>query len=180
MKLRVKLKKYKAFLIICGLLIAIIIGGKDSNYWGLTEPSVEKILEKIGTGELEIKTLKLNKNQLLEIKTILLKNPEKYNDLQKNILQEKTGKEILLEVGLGFQTPESIHLTPLQKQEIKELILQNPNKYSVIQKELIPELKSKFEQISKNKGEKPKETIVLDKTGKEILNEVGIGNYEPS
>lgn len=129
---------------------------------------------------MEIKTLKLNKNQLLEIKTILLKNPEKYNDLQKNILQEKTGKEILLEVGLGFQTPESIHLTPLQKQEIKELILQNPNKYSVIQKELIPELKSKFEQISKNKGEKPKETIVLDKTGKEILNEVGIGNYEPS
>lgn len=180
MELLIKLKKYKILLFVVGLIIAIICGGKDSNYWGLTNPSGEEILDDIEKGKIDVKTLRLNNNQLNEIKILLQKNPKRYNDVQKSILLKKTGKEILLEVGLGFQTLESIHLTPLQKQEIKELILQNPNKYSVIQKELLPELKSKFEQISKNIGMKSKETIVLDKTGKEILIEVGNGNYEPN
>ncbi len=168
------IQKHKLSFFILGILIAIILGGKDARFWGLNNPSLEEILNDVGSGKIDARTVVLDSIQLFKAKSLMNENPEKYNDLQKSLIQEKTGKEILLEIGLGFKHPGQIILNTKQKEEIKKLILAHPQKYSQAQKSLIPEFDNKdyvFEQEIT--------PIVLNLSGAEILEEVGLGNYSP-
>ncbi|MCB9335180.1 MAG: hypothetical protein H6586_03465 [Flavobacteriales bacterium] len=168
-------QKHKLSFFIFGLFIAIILGGKDARFWGLNNPSLEEILNDVGSGKIDARTVVLDSIQLVKAKSLMNENPEKYNDLQKSLIQEKTGKEILLEVGLGFKHPGQIILNSKQSEEIKKLILANPKKYSQAQKSLIPEFKNKDFSNSKHLIT----PVALNLSGAEILEEVGLGNYSP-
>ncbi|MBE7442628.1 MAG: hypothetical protein HS119_09275 [Flavobacteriales bacterium] len=185
------LKKYKTLLLVLGAVIALFLGGKDVNYWGLKDPTGEQILKKVEARKIDPEKIILTPKQENEIKELINKKPTEYSDLQQSLISTKTGKEILDEietksldprtvllnaqqlkeiialinvnptiysekqhylvrektakeildlVGLGFKSPNLITLTPKQHQDIKVLIQANPTQYNTSQKALIPEL----------------------------------------
>ncbi len=152
-----KFKYQNRFLLILGAIVCIIYGGRDSNYWGLVEKSGKEILTEVGMGKIDPKNIKLNTNQLEEIKELIQANPNEYNDTQKSLVSGKSGTEILTDVGLGKTDPKKIKLNTNQLQEIKKLIESNPNEYNATQKSLIH-----------------------DKSGEDILYDVGNGFLDPN
>ena len=159
--------------------IANLIAKDPEKYSLLQKALISKksgadILKQVGEGRLNATDVYLNFKQYNEVKTLINTNPLAYSDYQKSLIKEKTGSEILLEVGMGKLTPSSLKLTVNQHDEIKELLLSHPNKYSVLQKSLIPEIKEELEKLL---DDVVTEKITLSLTGKEILNEVGNGNY---
>lgn len=224
--LNFNLKKYRLQLFLIGFSIAIILSGKETNYWGLIDRSGEQILNQLElritesyqieltekqlkeiehlitdnpenysalqksliskeTGneilkrvrlEQETNNLFLNKSQYHEIKKLIEKNPNSYLNSQKLLVKEKSGKQLLLEVGLGLKKSFNITLSQAQYDEVKQLLLSNPKKYSIAQQELIPEIETELNRLS----QVTKEPIILKMSSEEILKVVGLGNYSPS
>lgn len=227
-----KLKKYKILLFVTGAIISIIWGGKDSNFWGLVDENVEKILldvqkgkreskdiqlsldqkneitelitanptdytdaqkslisiksgkeilNEIATGTLDVKSVQLNFEQFREITELINKAPSNYSEKQKLLIAEESAESILFSVGMGYTDPFTIKLSTKQRKEIKQLLLSNPHKYSDVQKELIPELKSTLKKLTVNKEVKeiPSKVELEKMTGEQILHEVGMGNLDP-
>ena len=132
-----KFRNQNIFLIVLGAIISIIYGGRDSNYWGFIDKSGEEILYEIGMGKTSPENLKLTANQVQEIKKLITSNPNAYNDTQKSLIVEKSGKELLREVGLGKTNASVVKLTQQQYNEISDLIKMNPSEYNEAQKSLI-------------------------------------------
>ena len=146
------------FLIILSISIWIFYYGESYNYFGLTttykpklvvlieyklyelgvlEKSAEKILEDVGWGRINPERIKLKPQQKKEIQIIISKNPENYNDGQKQLIYGKSGNQILTEVDIGTTDPKTVKLTQKQFNEIKQLINNNSNNYSAAQKSLL-------------------------------------------
>jgi hypothetical protein len=150
--LNFNIKKYRIPLFLIGLCIAIILGGKETNYWGLVDESGEQILRKIELQAVESYQIELTDKQFKDIDQLISNNPENYSRIQKSLISKETGNDILEKVRLGTVEVNSIFLNQTQYQEIKRLIEENPNAYSDNQK-----------------------LLVKEKSGKEILREVGLG-----
>ncbi len=103
----------------------------------ISERTAEEILIEVGMGYIDPIKLKLTPNQLKEIKDLINKNPSHYNEGQKSLISEKTGKEILFEVGMGKTNPKDLKLTTSQINEINNLIKSHPNEFNNVQKSLI-------------------------------------------
>ena len=225
------LEKYKIPFFLIGLCIALILGGKDTNYWGIVDENGKQILNKIESRAVETYHVELTEKQFKEIEglinkepeqysliqkslisketvseillraeleltntneihlnfkqhqeiiSLIQRNPENYSQRQKDLVKEKSGKQILLDVGLGVKKPGMIKLSPNQYNEIKTLLLDAPYKYSKIQKELIPEIKKELEQIGNQYDSRTKVPIVLNLNGEDVLIAIGNGAYIPS
>lgn len=95
------------------------------------------ILNEVGNGVVNTDSVILNFKQVVEIKTLINQSPEKYNNAQKKLVQEKSLDEILHEIGMGTLNPKSVKLTAEQQKELELLIESNPNFYNTQQKSLL-------------------------------------------
>lgn len=81
--------------------------------------------------------IELSPTQFEEIKDLILKKPDEYNKSQKSLIMEKSGVDILIEVGMGKVNPKDLKISSNQFNEIKNLIESNPKEYNNVQKSLI-------------------------------------------
>jgi hypothetical protein len=146
------IKKYKNLLLALGAILAIFLGGKDVNYWGLKEPTGEQILKKVETRKMDPETLILTPKQESEIKKLIDENPLEYSELQQSLISTKTGEDILDEIETKNLDPRTVLLNARQLNEISKLITANPTNYSEQQ-----------------------HYLVREKTAEEILDLVGLG-----
>ncbi|OFZ01658.1 MAG: hypothetical protein A3K10_05960 [Bacteroidetes bacterium RIFCSPLOWO2_12_FULL_31_6] len=137
MELLVRLKKYKVFLLVIGVIVASVLGGKDTNYWGLRDKSGEQILAEIDNGILISKEVILTENQEIEIADLIAKNPNNYSAHQKALISKKTGAEILDEIGAGKVNVKEVWINYDQNKEIIKLIYDYPDRYNEQQTYLI-------------------------------------------
>lgn len=151
------LKKYKTLLLFLGAVVAIFLGGKDVNYWGLKEPTGEQILKKVEARKIDHEKIMLTPKQEAEIKELINKNPAEYSDLQQSLISTKTGKEILDDIETKNLDPRTVLLNARQIKEITKLITTNPTSYSEKQ-----------------------QYLVREKTAEEILDLVGFGIKSPN
>jgi len=105
------------------------------------EKTGKQILTEVGLGKTDPKSLKLSVNQLKEINNLITQNPNEYNEIQKMLIVEKSGKDILRDVGNGVQNPLAVTLTDQQLNEIKKLVESNPQNYNEAQKSLLNQKK---------------------------------------
>ncbi len=103
----------------------------------ISERTVKDILTEVGMGYVDPRKEKLTPNQLKELKDLINKDPANYNEGQKSLILEKTGADILFEVGMGYIAPKEIKLTSKQLKEIVVLINKSPKDYNKTQKSLI-------------------------------------------
>lgn len=151
------IKKYKNILLALGAVLAIFLGGKDVNYWGLKEPTGEQILKKVEARKIDPETLMLTPKQESDIKKIIDENPSEYSELQQSLISTKTGKDILDEIETKKLDPRTVLLNARQLNEISKLITANPNNYT-----------------------KQQHYFVREKTAEEILDLVGFGIKSPN
>ncbi len=97
----------------------------------------EEILNEVKDGKIDLNKMYLTSVQINQIKKKIEENPSLYNDIQQSLIREKTGEEILNEVGMGKADPSDINITKLQYEEIIQLIKNNPNDYNDLQKSLL-------------------------------------------
>ena len=222
------IKKYKYLFFVLGLLITLVVGAKDVNYWGLQAKSGKQLLKDVSRGAASPRNMVLSEKQFEEIKKLISKNPDNYSNqqkvlisdksgeqilqeltedniseidlnykqfqeilslinknpnnyttLQKTLIKEKTGEEILKLVGLGIRKPSSFKLSKNQYQEIKTVLLSNPQQYSILQQSLVPEIKEQLELIVAKRKESGIISEELNLTAKELLLKVGLGEITP-
>lgn len=149
------IKKYKYLFFVLGLLITLVVGAKDVNYWGLQAKSGKQLLKDISRGAASPRNMVLSEKQFDEIKKIISKNPENYSNQQKVLISDKSGEQILQE--LTEDNISEIELNYKQFHEIINLINKNPNNYTTLQK-----------------------TLIKEKSVKEILRLVGYGIRHPN
>lgn len=150
------MRRRKLTLFLLGGLLAIFMGSKDVNYFGLKEDSGKQILDKIERQILDVEKVTLNANQEKEVIKLIKKNPNKYNDFQKALLSKKSGKEILNEIEINNIDPKTVIVNAQQLKEITSIITSNPISYSEKQ-----------------------HYFVREKTAEEILYLVGLGMKSP-
>ncbi len=125
-----------------GIVIFLLLLIVNIHLWSSpkkvkVDKSGEAILLEVGMGKTDPKKLKLTPTQIIEIATLIIKNPKNYNASQKALITRKTGQNILTEIGTGLADPKKIKLTPTQLLEIKKLIESNPNDYNAAQKSVL-------------------------------------------
>lgn len=96
-----------------------------------------EILIKAGNGILTKDSLKLTFNEKEDLKRIINANPNNYNGAQKALIQEKSGAEILTEIGMGIKKVSDYKLLKVQFNEIDSLIKANPSNYNSAQKSVL-------------------------------------------
>jgi len=131
------LNRHNIFFIFLFIIVVGLYAGRKSHYWGLQNRTTEEIIFEVGMGYTDPATIKLTPQQKKEIEELILKNPENYNDSQKELIFGKSGNQILIDVGMGYIHHDSVKLTPKQKREIEELINKDPDNYNAGQKALL-------------------------------------------
>ena len=134
----------------------MVLGGKDTNYWGLVDKSGKQILEDVNKGFLISEEIILTRKQEIEITKLIQSAPCNYSLYQKALISKKSGADILNEVKFGNDSLEDIIFNYKQHKEMKILINKNPASYSERQK-----------------------YFIRKKTGVRILREVGLGIRSP-
>ncbi len=124
------------WLVLCSIVCVIYLG-REYHYWGLLPKTGNEILYEVGMGITNPAQIELSPTQFEEIKDLILKKPDEYNKSQKSLIMEKSGVDILIEVGMGKVNPKDLKISSNQFNEIKNLIESNPKEYNNVQKSLI-------------------------------------------
>ncbi len=130
MELIEHLQKRKTLLFILGVVLFIILGAKESGFFGLTEKSGQQILNDIERGVSISKEIQLSEKQKKEIQKLINNAPDNYSSHQKALISDKSGKEILDEIGSGVLDVRDVYLNYKQYKECVELVNANYDSYT--------------------------------------------------